>query len=190
MQRKRVSYKNIYLETKKKFDQQSEELRKIREKLAQVEEELTSTDKEAQDYLGYLRRLKADFENFKKRNQKEKERAISLGIEENIKLLLPVMDDLERAVNSVEKSQDLSSLAQGIGLIYAQFKKILQKQGLQEIKAKGEPFDPSFHEAVGTVNFDEYPDNAVVEEMRKGYCLNNRVLRPTMVMVNRRKTGE
>jgi len=190
MQRKRISYKKMYLEMKRKFDQQSEELRKVKEKLARVEEELALTDKEAQDYLGYLRRLKADFENFRKRNQKEKERAISLSIEENIKLLLPVVDDLERAVNSLKKSQDFSSLAQGVELIYSQFRKILQKQGLQEIKAQGEPFDPSFHEAVGTVNSDEYPDNAVVEEMRKGYSLNNRVLRPTMVMVNRRKRNE
>ncbi len=96
------------------------------------------------------------------------------------------MDDLERALETVRGKEDITNFVQGVEIIFNQLKNTLEKQGLEQIRAKGEPFDPYLHEAIMKVELDEYPDNMIVEEMRKGYKLKDRVLRPTMVKVNKR----
>jgi len=169
---KRVSYKKKYLE--------------VKEKLKNLKEELASTDEEAREYLDYLKRLKAEFENYKKRVLKEREQTVKLANEISIRQFLPIMDDLERAISSVKKTKDIDSLVEGIVMVLNQLKEVLKKQGVEEIEAKGKEFNPYFHEAVLELRSDEYPDNFVVEEMRKGYKLNNRILRPAMVRVNKR----
>jgi len=188
-----VDYKKEYLEIKAKFTTKEKKLKdakrqisSLRSQVKAVKEELKSTDKEAGEYLDYLKRLKAEFENYKRRSQKERERIVSWSNEDLIKQFLPVLDDLERAVDSGQQSNSLASLMEGMRMIFEKLKAILQKQGLQEIKAKGEEFDPYFHEALMSVDLAEYPDNLVVEEMRKGYKLNNKILRPAMVKVNKR----
>ena len=171
---KRVSYKKKYLEVKKELEN--------------LKKELASTDEEAREYLDYLKRLKAEFENYKKRVLKEREQTVKLANEILIRQFLPIMDDLERALSSVKKTKDIDSLVEGIVMVLNQLKKILKKQGVEEIKAKGKEFDPYFHEAVLELKSDKYPNNFVVEEMRKGYKLNNRILRPAMVKVNKRSS--
>jgi len=171
---KRVSYKKKYLEVKKKLEN--------------LKEELASTDEEAREYLDYLKRLKAEFENYKKRVLKEREQTVKLANENLIRQFLPIMDDLERAISSVKKAKDIDSLVEGIVMVLNQLKEVLKKQGVEEIKAKGKEFNPYFHEAVLELKSDKYPDNFVVEEMRKGYKLNNRILRPAMVKVNKRSS--
>ncbi len=189
----RVNYKKKYLEIKdelttkeKKLKDTKKDIASLRSQLKAVKEELKSTDKEAGEYLDYLKRLKAEFENYKRRSQKERERIVSLSNEDLIKQFLPVLDDLERAVDLSHQSKNLASLAEGMKMIFEKLRGILQKQGLEEIKAQGEPFNPHFHEALISVDLAEYPDNLVVEEMRKGYRLNDRILRPAMVKVNKR----
>ena len=191
--KKRVDYQKKYLEIKaklttkeKKLKDTKKEISVLRSQLKAVKEELNSTDKEAGEYLDYLKRLKAEFENYKRRSQKDKERIVSLRNEDLIKQFLPVLDDLERAVDSSQQSKNLASLVEGIGMILEKLKGVLQRQGLQQIKAEGEEFDPHFHEALMSVDLAEYPDNLVVEEMRKGYKLNDKILRPAMVKVNKR----
>lgn len=188
-----VNYEKKYLEIKvklttkeKKFKDAKKEIASLRSQLKAVKEELRSTDKEAGEYLDYLKRLKAEFENYKRRSQKERERMVSWSTEDLIKQFLPVLDDLERAVDSSQQSKNLASLVEGMRMILAKLKGVLQRQGLQEIKAKGEEFNPHFHEALMSVDLAEYPDNLVVEEMRKGYKLNDKILRPAMVKVNKR----
>ena len=188
-----VDYQNKCLEIKAKFTTKEKKLKgakkeifSLRSQVKAVKEELKSTDKETGEYLDYLKRLKAEFENYKRRSQKERERIVSWSNEDLIKQFLPVLDDLERAVDSSQQSKNLASLMEGMRMILDQLKAILQKQGLQEIQAKGEEFDPHFHEALMSVDLAEYPDNLVVEEMRKGYKLNNKILRPAMVKVNKR----
>jgi len=136
-----------------------------------------------------LRRLKAEFENYKKRMIKERGQLINWAVEDLIKEFLPVLDDLERAIDSAKSSQDFSSLLQGIQMIYNYFKGLLEKKGLQEIPAEGKEFNPHVHEAIMRIESDEHPDNIVVEEMRKGYKFKDRVLRPSMVKVNKRKSS-
>ncbi|TET93020.1 nucleotide exchange factor GrpE [Candidatus Aerophobetes bacterium] len=188
-----VDYQNKCLEIKAKFTTKEKKLKgakkeisSLRSQLKAVKEELKSTDKETGEYLDYLKRLKAEFENYKRRSQKERERIVSWSNEDLIKQFLPVLDDLERAVDSSQQSKNLASLMEGMRMILDQLKAILQKQGLQEIQAKGEEFDPHYHEALMSVDLAEYPDNLVVEEMRKGYKLNDKILRPAMVKVNKR----
>ena len=188
-----VDYKKKYFEIKaklttkeKRLKEAKKEISSLRSQLKAVKGELRSTDKEAGEYLDYLKRLKAEFENYKRRSKKEKERIVSLSNEDLIKQFLPVLDDLERAVDSSQQSKNLASLVEGMRMILEKLRGVLQRQGLQEIKAKGEPFNSHFHEALMSVDLAEYPDNLVVEEMRKGYKLNDRILRPAMVKVNKR----
>lgn len=191
--RRRTSYKKKYLDFRDKFRGKEKQLLKIqkelsslREKFKEQQKELESIDKEADQYLDYLKRLKAEFDNYKKRNLKEQGRKITLFSEDLIKQFLPLVDDLERALETVRGKEDITNFVQGVEIIFNQLKSTLEKQGLEQIRAKGEPFDPYLHEAIMKVELDEYPDNIIVEEMRKGYKLKDRVLRPTMVKVNKR----
>ena len=191
--RRRTSYKKKYLDFRDKFRGKEKQLLKIqkelsslRKKFEEQQKELESIDKEADQYLDYLKRLKAEFDNYKKRNQKEQGRKITLFSEDLIKQFLPIVDDLERALETVRGKEDITNFVQGVEIIFNQLKNTLEKQGLEQIRAKGEPFDPYLHEAIMKVELDEYPDNIIVEEMRKGYKLKDRVLRPTMVKVNKR----
>ena len=162
------------------------ELSSLRKEFKKQQKELESIDKEADQYLDYLKRLKAEFDNYKKRNLKEQGRKITLFSEDLIKQFLPIVDDLERALETVRGKEEITNFVQGVEIIFNQLKNTLEKQGLEQIRAKGEPFDPYLHEAIIKVELDEYPDNMIVEEMRKGYKLKDRVLRPTMVKVNKR----
>ncbi len=191
--RRRTSYKKKYLDFRDKFRGKEKQLLKIqkelsslREKFKEQQKELESIDKEADQYLDYLKRLKAEFDNYRKRNLKEQGRKITLFSEDLIKQFLPIVDDLERALETVRGKEDVTDFVQGVEIIFNQLKNTLEKQGLEQIRAKGEPFDPYLHEAIMKVELDEYPDNIIVEEMRKGYKLKDRVLRPTMVKVNKR----
>jgi molecular chaperone GrpE len=180
---KRISYKSRYLEVQK-------EVEKLKEKVEELEKQLSASDREAEEYLDHLRRLKAEFENYKKRMVKERGQLINWAVEDLIKEFLPVLDDLERAINVAKSSQNFSSLLEGIQMVYNHFKNLLEKKGLQEIPAQGEEFDPNVHEAIMRIESDEHPDNIVVEEMRKGYMFKDRVLRPSMVKVNKRRSSK
>ena len=188
-----TSYKKKYLDFRDKFQGKEKQLLKIQKELSsfrkefkEQQKELESIDKEADQYLDYLKRLKAEFDNYKKRNLKEQGRKVTLFSEDLIRQFLPIVDDLERALEMVREKEDITNFVQGVEIIFNQLKSTLEKQGLEQIRAKGEPFDPYLHEAIMKVELDEYPDNIIVEEMRKGYKLKDRVLRPTMVKVNKR----
>ena len=192
-----TSYKKKYLDFRDKFQGKEKQLLKIQKELSSLrkefkeqQKELESIDKEADQYLDYLKRLKAEFDNYKKRNLKEQGRKITLFSEDLIRQFLPIVDDLERALETVRGKEDITNFVQGVEIIFNQLKSTLEKQGLEQIRAKGEPFDPYLHEAIMKVELDEYPDNIIVEEMRKGYKLKDRVLRPTMVKVNKRSNDK
>lgn len=137
----------------------------------------------------YLR-LYAEFENFKKKVQKDKEELLKYGNESLIYELLPVIDTLEMAIkhstgDSADKTQ---SLTQGVENTLREFLRILEKFGLKPIESAGKPFDPACHHAMSQVESVEYDDNIVIEEFRKGYSFNNKVIRPSLVAVSK-KTG-
>ena len=138
------------------------------------------------DYLEHLRRLQAEFDNYRKRVKKENESLYAFAQGDLMGKLLPVIDDLERMLNhDHENSRDM---IEGIRLIYKNLNKVLVEQGLEEIPAVGEPFDPEQHEAVGVEEVDENQDGIVVEEWQKGYRFRGKLLRPSRVKVGKSAT--
>lgn len=130
----------------------------------------------------YLR-VAADFENWKKRSAREKEDTIRFGLERVVKDLLPVADNLERAVNA--SSADAEALLQGVQLVLRQFLDVLAKNGAVPFESVGEPFDPARHEALMQQESDSVPPQTVLSEMAKGYMLHDRLVRPAAVVVSK-----
>ncbi|MCA9472199.1 MAG: nucleotide exchange factor GrpE [Nitrospirales bacterium] len=145
-----------------------------------TEESRTSQDK-------YLR-LAAEFENYKRRAQRDQADAIKFANEKLIKDLLPTLDNLERAIQSAEEQKAIGPLLEGVALTYKQLLESLTKIGLQQVSSLGEAFDPAKHQAVAQVESDSAPPNTVVEEYQKGYFLHDRIVRPAMVTVAKQST--
>lgn len=125
----------------------------------------------------------AEVENDRKRLDREKKEYLRFATEGVVSELLPVLDNFDRALKASPPGDD--SYRQGVEMIYRQLKMVLEKQGLKEIEAEGQPFDPFFHEAVQEEESDEYPEGTVLEELQKGYLFQGRLLRPTAVKVSR-----
>ena len=139
--------------------------------------------REAQDK--YMR-LYAEFENYKKRVNKDKEELVKYGNETLIYELLPVIDNLEMALQHASEDESSSGLVQGVEMTLKELMKALEKFGLSPIAAAGELFDPSVHHAMSQVVRDDVDEEIVVEEFRKGYLLKEKVLRPSLVAVSKR----
>jgi molecular chaperone GrpE len=137
----------------------------------------------ADEYYDRLLRLQADFENFRKRKEKERLEMIKYATEELVCELVPVLSNFERALAAAENLTHARGFMQGIELILKQLKKVLQERGIEEICPLDAPFDPYKHEAVDRVVTDEHPDGHVLEVFQKGYALNDRVLQPAAVKV-------
>ena len=156
------------------------------EKKAKSEDEPSEAlDKNAQpeeDSEAKYLRLMAEFQNYKKRVAKEKTDIHSYANEKIVTELLEVLDNFERALAS-ETSVEAEGYAQGMKLIFDQLLEVLTKSGLEEVKALGEDFDPNMHNAVMTADSEEYDSNKVCSVLQKGYTLNGKVIRPSMVTV-------
>ena len=131
--------------------------------------------------MAKYQRLMADFQNYKRRTEKEKNDIYAYANEKLILGLLEVIDNFERAVLSETADE---KYAEGMEMIFKQLKGVLEKSGLEEIKALGEGFDPNFHNAVMTEDNDKFESGSVTEVLQKGYTLNGKVIRPSMVKVN------
>ena len=130
-----------------------------------------------------LLRTLADFDNYRKRLARDHERNRKLAAESIVRDLLPVLDNLERAVDHADAEPD--ALAEGVKMVLGQFRGVLDRHGLKQIPALNEPFDPHVHEAVMQAESDEIPPDHVVQEFEKGYKLGDFVLRPTKVIVSK-----
>ncbi len=130
-------------------------------------------------------RLYAEFENYKKRINKDKEELIKYGNENLLYELLPVIDNLEMALKHASNNVS-SGLVQGVEITLKELKKTLEKFGLTEIEAYGKPFDPLVHHAMSQVEREDIEEKTVVEEFRKGYMLKEKVLRPSLVAVSKK----
>jgi len=148
------------------------ELNELREKAALVEQ-----------YFDRLLRLQADFENFRKRKEKERLETIKYATEELVCELVPILSNFERALAAAEKASHVKGFADGVELILKQFKKVLKERGIEEICPVDAPFDPYKHEAIEKVITSDLPEGHVVEVFRTGYALNDRVLQPAAVKV-------
>ena len=129
-------------------------------------------------------RARADFANFKRRTEEERESMKTFLSEKMLKSLLPITDNFDRALLASETTKDYDKLIGGINAVYRQLAEFLAREGVEVIDALHKPFDPNLHDAVMREETTEYPDNTVVAELQKGYTIGGRVLRPTMVRVS------
>jgi len=150
----------------------------------ELEQQLKEKEAELEEINRRYLRLAADFENFRKRTRQEIEEIRRFAAEDLLQELLPVLDNFERALASA-RAVFPENVVTGIDMIYRQFLNVLGQNGLKPIEAVGKQFDPVYHEAFEQVETDEWPDGSVIEEVRKGYLLNERVLRPALVKVAR-----
>lgn len=159
------------------IDSPDSEIEALRNLLQQKDDELK---KEKNDYLF----LMADFDNFRKRTLKEKSELIKTGSENILKQLLPVVDDFERGLDAMKSTDDLSSVKEGMELVYTNFCKFFEKNDIKVMKTDGVEFDSDKHEALTTIPVDD-PDkkNKIVDTITKGYTLGDKVLRHAKVVV-------
>ncbi len=160
---------------------------KMKSAVQEQTQEKKDWEKEYRELYDKYVRLHAEFENFKKRITKDKQEAIRFANQALIKEILPFVDNLERSLEHVSESKNIEALKEGIEMTIQHFLKVLEKSGLEPIKAKGEPFDPNLHEAIMQVETDEVGPNRVVDELQRGYKLHGRVIRPATVSVSKKK---
>ena len=148
---------------------------------AELEEKLTEVERERDEYLNALKRVAADFENYRKRVARDQEGLAARAHERLVKELLPVLDDLERALEAAAEHEE-AKLEEGVRLVHRELVEALAREGLVEVETDGK-FDPHVHEALLSQPSEE-EDGAVIEVLQKGYRLGDRVLRPARVVVS------
>jgi molecular chaperone GrpE len=152
--------------------------------LEKVHAELEAKAKDATERHDQWLRLGAEFENYKKRMQKEKFDVMQFGNESLLRAVLPILDNLERAIDHGKKMKANGTLLQGVETTLRQFLAILERFGVKPVAAMGESFDPEKHEAVSQAESDQEPDR-VISELEKGYLFHERLLRPAKVLVSK-----
>ena len=140
-------------------------------------------DTQIEDLTDKLRRQMAEFDNFRKRTEKEKSGMFEMGAKSVVEKLLPVVDNFERGLASVPEEQKEDPFVAGVDKVYKQLLTVFDELGVKPIEAVGQPFDPNFHNAVMHVEDDEQGENVVVEEFQKGYMYHDSVVRHSMVKV-------
>lgn len=160
------------------------------EKIERLTRELEEKTREAaENYDRYLRE-RAELENFKKRMQREKAEALKFASEDLIRDLIPLLDNLERAIEHAEAGGNGQPLVEGIKLVFKGALDVLRRYGVSRVEATGEQFDPSLHEAIQQVDAEGFEPNRVVTQFLPGYCLHERLLRPAQVSVARKPQVE
>ena len=171
---------NVEEELKKQSQEAAENEQTTSEASKELEEAQKVIDEQKDKYL----RLSAEFDNFRKRTLKEKAELIKNGVEKAINAILPILDDLERALQNMQKAEDVKAIYEGVELIYQKFLKNLHQEGLEKMEPVGEAFDTDFHEAVALVPApSEEQKGKVLDCVQTGYKLNEKVIRHAKVVV-------
>jgi len=155
-----------------------------------IEDRLAQKEREAQENYDKWLRSVAELENYKKRQEREKAELCKFGQESLIRELLPVLDNIDRAIEHSKVNHVPASFIEGLELARKSFWEVLQKNGVEAINAVGEKFDPNLHEAIMQQEDPEREENSIISEAQKGYKLNDRLLRPSMVVVAKKSTPE
>ncbi len=163
------SKEQIETENKEPHDEVKEEKNPLQEKYDQLNNQ-------------YIR-LAADFDNYRKRHEQEKEALLKYGAENTLKKMIEVLDNFERGLKAIEAVEDCEKVKECYNLAYKNFTDVLTKAGLESINAEGETFDPNLHEAVMQTPSSEIPEHTIIAELQKGYKLGDKVLRPALVNV-------
>jgi molecular chaperone GrpE len=154
----------------------------VREIVAAAEAQVAEAEARAEAQLDQLRRLAADFDNYKKRQARDREQLTAQANERLVRDLLPVLDDLERAVEAFE-AHDAEKVREGVALVHRALRTILEREGISEIDPDGERFDPHEHEALTTQAVDGVEEGTVLQVIQRGFKLGDRVVRPARVIV-------
>lgn len=167
--------------TAEELNQTREQVEEQDDAVAKLKEELGQKDKKCSEYLDRLQRMAAEFDNFRKRTIKEREVNYNDAVADTLKHILPVLDNLERALAT--EGGDATALREGVELVLRQLKDGLGKAGLEEIASQGEQFDPLLHNAVMHIEDDSIDSNTIIEVFEKGYKIKDKVIRHSMVKV-------
>ena len=159
---------------------------KTAEKIAALQKEVDEKDLQIKDLQEKILYAQADFENFKRLKMKEKIETLKFGNEALLQELIPVVDNLEMALEHASRTEDAKALVEGVRLTLNQFLKVLEKSCVERIDALGKKFDPNLHEAMYQEERDDTEPDTVVSEVQKGYLLNGRVVRPARVAVSKK----
>lgn len=159
----------------------------INTEVQEVQEETSDENNELQQKYDTLNqqylRLAADFENFRKRQEHEREELLKFGTENALKKLIEVLDNFERGKKALEKVEDCETVKESFDLVHKQVIETLTKLGLEPIETEGKEFDPNFHDAVMQTPTSEKPEHTIINELQKGYKMGDKVLRPALVNV-------
>jgi len=166
--------------SKESEDEEESEVEESEDELAKLNKTLEEKDEEIIELKSHIQRLQADFDNFRKQNDKQKQDLIRYANEGLIVKFLDVYEDMERAL---ENSTNEEEIREGLELIYSKMKNTLDKEGVEEIPAVGEKFDPFKHEALLTVDSPDHENNEIVDELMKGYTLKDKVIKYSKVRV-------
>jgi molecular chaperone GrpE len=152
--------------------------------LEEIQSELETAKQEAKEAYDRFLRVSAEFENYKKRSTREMEDFRKYANQSLIKEMLAVVDNLERALNSSNGNSSIDKcMADGVNLTLKEILKVFEKFNVKPIESIGQPFDPTFHQAMMREETDEHSENTIITELQKGYMIHDRLLRPSMVVV-------
>lgn len=155
----------------------------VEEKSSENNAELTALQEKYDTLNQQYLRLAADFENFRKRQEQERENLLKFGTENALKKLIEVLDNFERGKKALEKVEDCEKVKESFDLVHKQVVDALTKMGLETIETEGKEFDPNFHDAVMQTPTSEQPEHTIINELQKGYKMGDKVLRPALVNV-------
>ena len=149
----------------------------------QLASEFEQAQAKTAEIEGLYKRMAADFDNYRKRIEREREDLVSIGVQKAVEALLPALDDLDRAQANFNNNSELANVLESIKLISARFSKCLEQLGIKPLEPIGQHFDPRLHEPVQKIATTEVPEGTVVHDLRRGYALGEKVIRPTLVNV-------
>ena len=169
-----------------RIDNDDNNLTNLKEDLAALKEELHEARKSSDNNLNRLKYMMAEFDNYRKQMEKQIDSRIESGKAELLVKFLSLRDDYLRALEMAKQSKSETVVIEGLEGILKNFDSLLRSEGVMEIETIGTPFDPNVHDAIGFSHQDEIEENIITKEIRKGYMLNNKVLRPSLVLISRK----
>jgi molecular chaperone GrpE len=175
------------VETKEsRIDNDDNNITNLKEDLTALKEELREARKSSDNNLNRLKYMMAEFDNYRKQMEKQIDSRIESGKAELLVKFLSLRDDYLRALEMAKQSKSETVVIEGLEGILKNFDSLLRSEGVMEIETIGTPFDPNVHDAIGFSHQDEIEENIITKEIRKGYMLNNKVLRPSLVLISRK----
>jgi molecular chaperone GrpE len=183
---KRVLILELDLLTKQSGEAPMEESPKqedFEEMVKKLEEKLEAEQEKSKEYLNRLKYLQADFENYRKRVEKEIQQAVQRSNEKSVSCLVDLLDDLEKAISAGETTENKTALLEGIKMIHKNLDKLLEQEGVEKLECVGQAFNPNLHEVLAQVPTKEHQSGTVLEEARKGFMFKGKVLRPSIVKI-------